>query len=544
MQHRRRYLFGTLAALLLALFVINRADSPRPTTAALRLEPVATDVNLADLGFRPVAHGFSFANYGHEMNPQNLTVVEMRRLFGDAVCASIVQGTCLLTPAARQWMTQANASMADGHCEGMAALSDLFYVGRMPPGVFGAETAPGLQLTGNDALQREIAYWFVTQMTSPAMDKILDHLTPSQVVDQLVDIYARGARAPETYTLGLYKRDLSEGHGVTPYAVIYLESGVVDILIYDNNYPDENRAVHVDMRADTWYYDAGSAAASDVFEGDAATKTLSLAPMSPRLIRQTCTFCARVGSVINPPGPAAGYHQVWLHGGGHLLIRDAAGRRCGYDNGTLVCDIPGARPVQLKTGRVSTPREPLYFLPAGLPYTITLDSAALTQPVASSVTIISPGYHMAVQGIQLRPGRHRTISILRELSLAYTSEEDETADLAVGFTTAEPHFDFLASAVGIESGRTMTLTADLSAGRLSLSGAGNRRTGTYALHMNRIDTEGEHAFYHDDVSLGAGATVHARFGTWARGSSPLTLDYDHRSRGQIDESVSLENMTK
>lgn len=63
---------------------------------------------LADLGFRPDAHGFSFENYGNEEVPWNLAPDDMRALFGDAVCTSVIDGACNLTPPPRpgwRWPT-------------------------------------------------------------------------------------------------------------------------------------------------------------------------------------------------------------------------------------------------------------------------------------------------------------------------------------------------------------------------------------------------------------------------------------------------------
>ena len=78
---------------------------------------------IADLGFRPAVNGFSFENYSDETQVQNLTAVEVRRLFGDQVCATLADGRCVLTPPGQQWMEQINGDMTGGHCEGMAVLS-------------------------------------------------------------------------------------------------------------------------------------------------------------------------------------------------------------------------------------------------------------------------------------------------------------------------------------------------------------------------------------------------------------------------------------
>ena len=133
--------------------------------------PPATGM-IADLGFRPAVHGFNFENYSDETQVQNLTAAEVRRLFGDQVCASLTDGRCVLTPPGEQWMEQINGDMAGGHCEGMAALSLLMYTDHVTETRFGGQNAVDLAFN-NPALQREIAYWWATQATAPTADRVI-----------------------------------------------------------------------------------------------------------------------------------------------------------------------------------------------------------------------------------------------------------------------------------------------------------------------------------------------------------------------------------
>src|SRR5437879_9806230 len=67
---------------------------------------------IADNGFRPETDGFGFENYGKSAPPTperlNMGPNEMRKLFGDAVCADLKSSKCDLTPPAQQWMDEAN----------------------------------------------------------------------------------------------------------------------------------------------------------------------------------------------------------------------------------------------------------------------------------------------------------------------------------------------------------------------------------------------------------------------------------------------------
>jgi len=54
-------------------------------------------------------------------------------MFGDKVCVAIEGDQCILTPPGQQWLEQISTAMNDGHCEGMAVLSNLFYTGKANP---------------------------------------------------------------------------------------------------------------------------------------------------------------------------------------------------------------------------------------------------------------------------------------------------------------------------------------------------------------------------------------------------------------------------
>jgi hypothetical protein len=167
--------------------VIKSHELPAPT------KPIAE--------FKPASSGFKFQNYGNVEGVTNLTVTEVRRMFGDQVCGALEGDKCTLTPAAEQWMESSNKSMGGGHCEGFAALALLMERGQIDPKLFGAAAVPELEIKGNDKLQREIAYWFVTQGVLPMARAEIKTMTPVEVVAKLEESLKGG---PETWTLGIY----------------------------------------------------------------------------------------------------------------------------------------------------------------------------------------------------------------------------------------------------------------------------------------------------------------------------------------------------
>ena len=97
---------------------------------------------LADSGFRPMENGFKFENYSEGY--ENLTAIELQRMFGDVACDTqkAKASGCKLSPTAQMWMDSTNESMGGGHCEGMAALSLLFYTNTEAASNFGADQTP------------------------------------------------------------------------------------------------------------------------------------------------------------------------------------------------------------------------------------------------------------------------------------------------------------------------------------------------------------------------------------------------------------------
>jgi len=152
----------------------------------------------ADTGFRPKPHGFSFPNWGKGENPQGaLTAEDARCLFGDVVCARVVQGKCEPTPAARLWIAEMNRSMGNGHCEGLAALSAALYTGARRPEDFGGKTA--WELPPKDArVLRMISTLFTTQGIEPVQSVTAKtrQMSTRQIVDTLARSFCRACLAP------------------------------------------------------------------------------------------------------------------------------------------------------------------------------------------------------------------------------------------------------------------------------------------------------------------------------------------------------------
>ena len=98
----------------------------------------------------------------------------------------------------------------------------------------------------NRTLQAEIAYWFVTQATTPATQGIIRG-TPVEILDRLIKELKPGAS--DTYTVGVYAPPgIGGGHAVTPFAVENIDNNIFHVLVYDNNHPGKTRRLIIDRQ--------------------------------------------------------------------------------------------------------------------------------------------------------------------------------------------------------------------------------------------------------------------------------------------------------
>lgn len=310
-------------------------------------------MNVIDIGFRPETNGFRFANYGDNIPTVGLTPVEMQRMFGDRVVAGLGDGKPILGFPAVRWMNEANKAMSAGHCEGMAVLSALMYHNRVSPSSFGNKAAADLSLK-NELLQREIAYWWTTQVTRPG-SAIKVNASPNEVLDTLAGAFQNGRGAGELWVMGIYMPDGSGGHSVTPFAVQKMNNDTANILIYDNNFPWETRVIKIDRKANTWKYDGSTNPnePTELYSGNASTQSLEIVFVSSRLVKQECDFCDEGNNTtLNKAKgslPEERHVQVWVNGKGIFFITDEMGRRIGtIDSGEFVNEIPDAKRLKLK----------------------------------------------------------------------------------------------------------------------------------------------------------------------------------------------------
>lgn len=487
---------------------------------------------VADSGFRPEVNGFSFANYGNDVGPQNLRPQDVETLFGQQVCIRGTGTTCKLIPPAQTWMDNENAGMAGGHCMGFSVAALRMFAGTLRPQSFGGAVANDLPLRGNVNLQGTIAESFVYQSV-PSIARHTFRVTPAQMVAFLIKALTQGK---DFYTLGIYKADGSEGHAITPLAVEDRGGGKYVVLVYDNNYPSVTRPLYVDTVANTFHYSGATNPAEDPspYTGDATTDNLDLTPTLVGEGRQPCPFCdGQLGASGSEKGASKGtvlpasqrYSELALTGNQenhpHIVLTDSKGRQTGIVDGKIVEQIPGVRMVrQFAAGPGGAP-EPKFQIPPGKDVAISIDGSALTRrSKGNELDFTGNGLVISVQDINIDPNQIDNVYLSGQgygLYYEFNSKHtDETTPLLfAGVTTNNAAYTFAATAAGLKRGSTIGLLVDRKQGVVDLDSSGAkgalRGKGIFALVAGRSDASGDYLWSNDDLELDGAKQEEAAF---------------------------------
>ena len=439
----------------------------------------------------------------------------------------------------------------------MAVLSSLLFSksSGLAPSQFGAATTSALQLTSNLALETEIAKWGATQVLLPTrLGEFGSMNTPKEVIDKLRQLWSAG----EHPTILVNRQDILDGHSLVPYQIVDKGSNAIAVMVYDPDYPMQERELAVDLNTERWSYQlsVSSSGVPYTFEGDATNYNLHLISPSGRLLKQDGPFC---GSAGTNQSSTQSNNEVTLDGkpnaglfvgdvkmimaatdSSYTSIQGAVGTK-GNEAGHLVGN--GFKQVMVDLTLLS-PRllngpgpSPLINIPGGNDSTITLSDSDATKDMPTAFTLTGAGYDLVVEDIVLHPGQEDTIVIPKgQGQITYSTTAVETPIVSAGFANATADFELSIVASGSPTGVSVTLKKDELKGQFSfqLKSAVN-----YTLQLIRIDALGEQDFSHAGVANTDNDTIIIQYGTWQGQGTPLMLQIDHGSDGTIDQMLQL-----
>ncbi len=510
-------------------------------------------VEVVNTGFTPAANGFAYPNYGDTgVTPNgepfpviNLTPVEMRRLFGDDVCAAPPEGdTCVLTPPAEQWMEQNNSSMNGGHCEGFAVLSQMIYNGVVDPTQFGAASTAELQIQDNEALQRELAYWFTTQGPTWGLQQVL---APKDVVSYLTEQYTQNPQ--NLFRLGIMKEDGTGGHAITAYGVRDQGDGVYWIMVYDNNYPGQERHMAVDTNANTSEYEASinPSVEPDLYRGSEANP-IFVADNEPRLTTFPCDFCSASGAASKGGNGLAAttpqFNEIWTEGYVNVELEDDNGRMIGYDkDGKFVNEISEAEVQHVLNGPLSEV-PPVINMPVGMGFTAYIYGDDNAAEVPASLVMIGQGFYIGIDNLAMAADQLDQLSFDGEGDfLTYTTDAQESPDIIVGIEKPEADFELLLKAVEVSKGTDIHVLFDQKEDTFAFQTTSDA-TAQFVISITRIGADGEEETFDtgdDTIDIDPDKLMYFYFGEWQGQGSNLEFGYDENGNGEIEDSE-ISNM--
>lgn len=495
---------------------------------------------MADWGFRPNPNGFNFPNFGTSRPGETpatarLDADSLRRLFGPSVCEGMnATGPCRLVPNAQQWMDTENNGANGGNCEGFTVLAGHMYAGGIAPMTFGGANA--FALMRNDALERELVFWAVTQSTVDQEAVPLRRMAPRDVVTQLTNEFNRGRMFLGT-TLAVFGRE--GGHAILPYAIRRMSDTLTHVLVYDNNHPGTERFVAIDTAANTWSYRAAlnPSMPDEEWRGDAMTYPLGLRDHGPRL---------------RLPHPSEAWQNRPMDGGGRTNVRintvgeaqvtvtDAMMRTTAVgSDGRFVTQIPGSDVSLRMPGRPVRP-DPVFTVPRETALTVTLDGSSLAAASPTEVLFQGQGWTLGLDGVRIDPMQRDTLVIQPGApDLLYRAAGAETPTLALAFQSEGDDYLIELRATGMSAGQNLRLAVDFAQNRARVSFDGSTSAPTFELYVERVSATDAIVFDHRGVTASARAVMTVNFGAWGGNGTPMSVGYDDDGDGTVDHTDPL-----
>ncbi len=499
---------------------------------------------VADSGFRPLANGLPYANYGGSLTrlslplffgtPDNelqpMTSPWMRSLYGDGVCQGSVSadGTCDLTPAA-EYMAEALFSMVNGagHCVGFAIVSAALYNGQLEPEEVDT-TALGVNSQLTPDVQQLIARNWSTQFTWDITD-----LTPSGVVTALIDGLSEGS---VPFTLNLRwptEGGRSEGHQITPYAVYDKGDGLYDIAVYDNNFPFKERAVEVDTNTDTWAYEVliNPSAPATIARGDAETKTLQLVEVTDTLAVQDCLVCEGgrdTNLVFLDPVPATAASGIALR------LTDLQGQALPADRYSVLPALDSHNP-DLATLRGLD-------VDPGDGYKFIVDASGVTEDVPLTINELAAGGAKVVTVPEFPAGAIGLAEYDADGTFGFGASAPTKPRMEHAFNEGVRHYTTIVyggQTVAAENGREITVRRS---GEYIAYGDVNNAGGSMTVNVS-LDRRGESKkFRAVQVEYPAGGQLVLDYSNWKRTTQRPAFGIDTDGDGTIDEPVRMRRI--
>jgi hypothetical protein len=506
---------------------------------------------IVDSGFRPYPNGFPFQNWGDDLESNQLIFgvprpfpiptppgyqpaqetplnsLAMRRSFGDGVCQDPraidpVSGSCVMTATAEVMAKALQEQAAGGHCFGLAAAAAALYNGQLPPNQLGS----GLVLSANRLpvpAQQTITRLFVSQYLG-GLDGIDQNATP---VDVLRTLAADLAGGTVPYILGILGP--VGGHAVTPYAIYDRGNGMFDIAVYDNNWPNQPRAVHVDTVTNTFEYSGSTnPQAGGLLWSSADSGNLALASVSDTLTNLTCPICR-------------GRDQGTLVAFSAVKIENR-----GIDVGIVSPSGQALPPGAVKElSPLNPPSEddvslPLFLVAPGTAFRVAVDTSGMKSSESLEIYAMSRGTSRYVAAASVSPGTTQSFLVADRAAEVASSRAASPRLLQ---TVERPKSSTVLNGHLLAQQRGTTASQEWSPKQRTMIYSSNAKHSTqWNVQADRSTSKHEVAYVALGVTVPAGGTIVIKYGDWVAGQGPSTW-IDESGDGTLDRRVRMQPVT-
>ncbi len=484
---------------------------------------------------------FSFRNYGSTFPAGNLSVVEVREIFGDGVCVRLEGDACVPTPSVQFWIDQMNDVMGQGHCLGFTVLAYDLFRSNLSQQRFQNPGDVTYALGQEPALMRTIAQRWSLQTTPELLNASVTG-TPRDIIIKLFALR-------EPVDLGLFGRK-GGCHSVLAYGVDQVGESLYHILVYDNNWPNQAAFVEVDTTKNSWTYALSGENPAEVpaiWEGDADTRTLIFIPLSAYDQPVTCPFCPDLASaatktaglaLFQPATDAAHYVTVAMQGEeGHLQVSTPGGERLGTFGDGFVNEIDGALAIQPRSALYNN-GEPILFLPTEQEFSVQV---ALREGVvngATSLRIFGPKIAVAFDNLTITPGQPDQFTLSPDgQQIGYTARGDQSPTVQLVFADGDASYMAVLSGMAVSDGQTVQLGVDAASGGLSVESRGGDAQ-PITLVVSKIEDGQGSQFASNNLSLPSNGVAILEVQAW-QDTASLTITVDEDGDGAVDKTDAL-----
>jgi hypothetical protein len=452
-----------------------------------------------DFGFHPSQNGYNFAN---RVLDRSWEMFE--QYFGRENVTHSDGSRCA---AAQRFYDEQYRTAGRGYsCVGFAATSLLSYLDWPQPnaGDFAIDHYDALfDQSLSPELTNPIAYYSGAQTGHQWGQAYWDGLATCDIDSgYMISTIAAGIENGAPPVVVLNSGLANFWHVVTPYRVEELAADQVDIYIYDNEAPGQERVIHFEQTDAVWqwtYVFVGTLAGAGTHTAGCTELFLySLAVASEPGIPPV-SFCTTSSDAMTP-----GQLLVNVHTGAGLTAANEQGRLLRWQMGVLESGIPAAKEIPQGHGQALSTHEML-SLPVGA-YDLALNPA----PNGSVVmTLFSDGRFLHLSGQAREPAHPVGFAVNATLSEITLKGLEQLSSLSLIFDVEND-----------ENSRLATLSSeDPTVGELKASFAGqglnvSSGAGEAFLYRVRFDSSLGGSLSSEEIELGGGAAQVVKPSNW------------------------------